>query len=69
MATGTDYYLEVIKLLRLSMACQQPSNYFVNWQELFMRHGVNRATESRIGIKARPKATEFFGTTSIEKYK
>lgn len=41
MAAGTDHYLEVIKLLRLSVARQQLSNYFVNWQELFMRHNVN----------------------------
>lgn len=41
MAAGTDHYLGVIKLLHLCVACQQLSNYFANWQELFMRHNVN----------------------------
>lgn len=40
MAAESDHYLEVIKLPRLSVACQRLSNYVVNWWELFMRHNI-----------------------------
>lgn len=61
MAAGTDYYLQVIKLLRLSVACQQLSNYFVNLPELFMRRNVNRGvTELPVDTEARLKNTKAF---------
>lgn len=53
MAAGTDHYLEVIKLRRLSVACQQLSNYFVNWKELFMGHKCQLGmTEPPVDVEA-----------------